>query len=77
MSYKNISDLPKSVRDHLPEHAQEIFKESTWNADKRRGDDSREAVEFKIAWSAVKHQYEKGVDGDSRGTGFVSPSRTF
>ena len=71
MPYKNISDLPKSVRDHLPEHAQEIFKEafnSAWNEyidpEKRRGDDSREEVAYKIAWAAVKHQSEKGQDGN-------------
>jgi cation transport regulator len=71
MPYKSISDLPKSVRDHLPRHAQEIFKEtfnSAWHEyadpDKRRGDDSREEVAFKVAWAAVKHQYVKGEDGD-------------
>ncbi|MFZ2171316.1 MAG: putative cation transport regulator ChaB [Methylococcaceae bacterium] len=71
MPYKNISDLPKSVRDHLPKHAQEIFKEafnSAWNEyidpDKRRDHDSREEVAYKIAWAAVKHQYMKGEDGD-------------
>jgi len=34
MPYKSISDLPKPVRDHLPKHAQEIFKEafnSAWH----------------------------------------------
>ncbi len=71
MPYKNISDLPKSVRDHLPELAQEIFKEafnSAWNEyidpGKRRGDDSREEVAYKIAWAAVKHQYVKSEDGN-------------
>ena len=67
MPYKSISYLPKSVRDHLPTHAQEIFKEafnSAWHEyadpDKRRGHDSLEEVAFKIAWAAVKHQYVKG-----------------
>ena len=71
MPYKSISDLPKPVRDHLPTHAQEIFKEafnSAWHEyadpDKRRGHDSQEEVAFKIAWAAVKHQYVKGEDGD-------------
>jgi len=68
--YKNISDLPKPVRDHLPKHAQEIFKEafnSAWSEyidpDKRRCRDSREEVSYKIAWAAVKNQYLKGQDG--------------
>ena len=49
MPYKSISDLPDSVRDNVPKHAQEIYKEafnSAWDeyADKddRRGDASRE-----------------------------------
>ncbi len=34
MPYKDISDLPESVRDNVPKHAQEIYKEafnSAWN----------------------------------------------
>ncbi len=71
MPYQSISELPESVRDHLPEHAQEIYKEaynSAWNEykdpDKRRGDADREETARKVAWSAVKHDYEKGDDGD-------------
>ena len=71
MSDKNISDLPKPVRDHLPKHAQELSKEPfnhAWNEyadpDKRRGHDSREEVAYKIAWVAVKHHYVKGEGGD-------------
>lgn len=69
MPYKSTSDLPDSVRDNLPEHAQDIFKEafnSAWDEyadpDKRHGDESREEVSFKVAWSAVKNEYEKGDD---------------
>jgi len=69
MPYKSTSDLPDSVRDNLPEHAQDIFKEafnSAWDEyadpDKRRGDESQEEVSFKVAWSAVKNEYEKGDD---------------
>lgn len=69
MPYKSTSDLPDAVRDNLPEHAQEIFKEafnSAWDeyADpsKRRGKESQEEVSFKVAWSAVKNEYEKGSD---------------
>lgn len=71
MPYKTISDLPDSVRDHVPKHAQEIYKEafnSAWSEyadkDERRGDESREEVAHKVAWAAVKKKYSKGDDGD-------------
>nr|WP_136252546.1 ChaB family protein [Ningiella ruwaisensis] len=66
MPYENISDLPDAVTDNLPKHAQEIFLEaynSAWEQyakpEDRDGDDSREEVSFKVAWSAVKESYEK------------------
>lgn len=66
MPYKTLTDLPDSVRDNLPKHAQEIYKEafnSAWDEYKdpedRRGDDSREEVAHKVAWSAVKNSYKK------------------
>lgn len=71
MPYKSISELPDAVRDHVPRHGQEIYKEafnSAWSeyADKgdRRGNDSHEEVAHKVAWSAVKKKYSKGSDGD-------------
>ncbi len=66
MPYKRITDLPDSVRNNLPIHAQEIYKEAFNNAweqyadpEDRRGDASREEVAHKVAWSAVKQMYEK------------------
>lgn len=66
MTYKKISDLPESVREHLPKHAQEIYMKAFNNAweeyadrDKRRDDSSREEVAHRVAWSAVKEKYEK------------------
>jgi cation transport regulator len=66
MSYKNLSELPKSVRNSLPEHAQEIYLSAfnnAWDQYKdpgdRQGDDDRETVAHKVAWSAVKEKYEK------------------
>ncbi|MCW5937339.1 MAG: ChaB family protein [Fimbriimonadaceae bacterium] len=66
MPYDSIKDLPDGVQDNLPRHAQEIYKEafnSAWDEyadpDKRRGDDSHEAVAHKVAWSAVEKKYEK------------------
>ena len=71
MPYQTISDLPHTVRDHVPKHAQEIYKEafnSAWHEyaekDARRGGESREEVAHKVAWSAVKKKYDKGSDGD-------------
>lgn len=66
MPYKSIEDLPENVLNSLPKHAQEIYKEaynSAWEQyarpEDRRGDDSREEVAHKVAWSAVKDSYEK------------------
>jgi len=69
MPYHRLAELPDSVKDHLPKHAQEIYQEaynSSWeqyaDPDKRRGDASREEVSHKVAWSAVKKQYKKKDD---------------
>ena len=66
MPYRTVSELPGSVRDHVPEHAQEIYKEafnSAWDQykdpDDRRGDASREEVSHRVAWAAVKNKYAK------------------
>ena len=71
MPYRTISELPDSVRDHVPKHAQEIYKEafnSAWDQyrdpGERRDDASREEVSHRVAWAAVKEKYEKGDDGD-------------
>lgn len=61
MPYSSNTELPASVREHLPPHAQDIFREAfnhaydTYTADEARA--------FRIAWSAVKKRYEKvGTD---------------
>lgn len=66
MPYQNINELPDSVKDHLPKHAQEIYKEAFNNAfeeykdpRKIRDSSSREEVAHKVAWSAVKNKYKK------------------
>jgi cation transport regulator len=66
MPYDNISDLPDSVKDNLPKHAQDIYKEaynSAWDEYKepgdRRGEASREETSHRVAWSAVKQKYKK------------------
>jgi cation transport regulator len=60
MPYKQIDDLPDSVRGHLPKHAQEIFLAAFNNAEKEY--DTEESA-FRVAWSAVKRDYEKGDNG--------------
>ncbi len=69
MPYSKNSELPDNVKDNLPSHAQEIYRKafnSAWDEykdpDDRRGNDSREEVAHKVAWSAVKKEYHK--DGD-------------
>ena len=69
MPYSRIEDLPDSVRDHTPKHAQEIYKEafnSAWDEYKdpgdRRGDAGREETAHRVAWAAVKQKSEKGDD---------------
>jgi len=59
-------DLPKGVNEALPEHAQEIYREAHNKAleeyrdpTKRRGKESLEEVAHKVAWAAVKKEYEK------------------
>lgn len=57
MPYENLSDLPERVKDNLPHHGQEIYKEafnSAW--DQYDHDEERS---HKVAWSAVKNEYEK------------------
>jgi cation transport regulator len=61
--YQVNADLPPSVRNHLPEHAQNIFREA-FNAayDAHARDPRQEEAAFRIAWAAVKRRYEKVGD---------------
>ncbi len=69
MPYKTIGDLPESVRNTLPTHAQEIYRaafNNAWNEykdpQKRATPESREAIAHKVAWAAVKQKYIKKGD---------------
>ena len=71
MPYNTKSQLPDNVKDNLPSHAQEIYKEafnSAWDEYKdpkdRRDDADREEVAHRVAWSAVKQKYTKN-DNDN------------
>jgi cation transport regulator len=62
MPYRTVADLPDDgVKDNLPAHAQDIYREafnSAWeeykDASKRLGDKSIQEVAHKVAWAAVK-----------------------
>jgi len=63
MPYDVNADLPPSVRSHLPEHAQDIFREAFNHAYAAHARDPRqEEAAFRIAWAAVKRAYEKVGD---------------
>lgn len=60
MPYKDISELPQSVRNALPDEAQKLFLEVVNSALKQY--DGDEAKAFATAWSAVKKQFTKQGD---------------
>ena len=60
MPYRFNEDLPPSVRGHLPEHAQDIYREAFNHAfAAHAGDPRQEEAAHRIAWGAVKRRYEK------------------
>lgn len=69
MPYQRNAELPKPVRDSLPEGAQTIYRKAYNNAwkqydqaRKRRGSASREETAHRVAWAAVKESYKKKGD---------------
>ncbi|WP_308367103.1 MULTISPECIES: ChaB family protein [unclassified Microbulbifer] len=63
MPYRSVNELPKNVKNPLPKHAQEIYKEAFNSAEQQHKDKSdTEERAAKIAWNAVKEKYEKGDD---------------
>jgi cation transport regulator len=64
MPYPTNAHLPPSVRNHLPAHAQSIYREAfnhAFAAHEREAD--REERAHRIAWAAVKRSYVKS-DGE-------------
>ena len=66
MPSKDVKELPESVKNNLPQHAQEIYLAAYNNAaeqyadpQKRRGKASLEEVAHRVAWAAVKQEYRK------------------
>ena len=65
MPYSATRELTQSIRDRLPEHAQEIFLaafNNAWKSYARRDPKQLEETAHRIAWAAVKRKYRK--DGD-------------
>ena len=61
MPYANRAELPDSVKDNLPPHAQDIYKEafnSAWDQY-----DHEESRAHRVAWGAVEKKYHKNASG--------------
>ena len=71
MTYDKNSDLPKGVKNNLPIHAQDIYREAfnhAWqqykSPEKRRdSSETQEQVAHKVAWAAVEKKYKKNFTG--------------
>jgi cation transport regulator len=61
MPYKQITQLPDNVKNNLPKHAQEIYKEAFNSAEDQYGEEDRA---HRVAWSAVENKYEKNEKGN-------------
>jgi cation transport regulator len=61
MPYKQITQLPDNVKNNLPKHAQEIYKEAFNSAEKQYGEGDRA---HRVAWSTVEQKYEKYDQGN-------------
>ncbi len=60
MPYAANSDLPPPVRNHLPGHAQTIYREAFNHAfEAHKGDPRQEEIAHRTAWFAVKRKYVK------------------
>jgi cation transport regulator len=60
--YAFLEDLPPSVRDHLPRHAQEIYRSAfnnAWSEYAGEGPRRQEEIAHRVAWAAVKRRYRK------------------
>jgi cation transport regulator len=71
MPYHQIDALPRSIRDNLPHHAQEIYRaayNSAWdeyaNPEERHAGRSREETAHAVAWSAVEQKYKKDLQNE-------------
>lgn len=61
MPYERRGDLPESVQNNLPPHAQDIYKEAFNSAWDEYGHDGSWA--HRVAWGAVERKYHKNESG--------------
>jgi cation transport regulator len=61
MPYESRGELPESVRDNLPTHAQDIYMEAFNSAWDQYGHEESRA--HRVAWGAVKEKYHKDKSG--------------
>lgn len=61
MPYANRGELPDSVKDNLPAHAQDIYKEAFNSAWEQY--DHEESRAHRVAWGAVEKSYHKNEAG--------------
>jgi cation transport regulator len=61
MPYESLSDLPDSVRNNVPKHAQEIYRAAFNSSEEQYGEEDRA---HRVAWSAVEQKYEKNENGN-------------
>ena len=60
MPYPSNKDLPPAVRHHLPQHAQDIYREEFNNSfASHAGELRQEEIAHRTAWAAVKRRYVK------------------
>lgn len=60
MPYRSRTDLPSGVRKKLSPHAENIYIKAFNSAADQYSSEDRA---HRVAWAAVKRQYEKGSDG--------------
>ena len=56
-----ITQLPDGVKNNLPKHAQEIYKEAFNSAEEQYGEEGRAD---RVAWGAGEQNYEKKDHGN-------------
>jgi cation transport regulator len=63
MPYQTNDELPPPVKNHLPSHAQDIYREAFNHAfAAHAGDPRQEEAAHRIAWAAVKRSFVKVDD---------------
>jgi cation transport regulator len=66
MPYKQITQLPDSVKNNLPKGAQEIYKQVFNSAEDQYGEEDRA---HRVAWSAVENKLRFMGLGSRESTG--------